>query len=119
MSEGIDSLNELGGEGCEIPARANAAQAKVLANLRDAYHSVGVPPSDITSAGALSELCHVRPGYVPDRANVQPYNKELVSWPDENSRSTPLVGALPAGMHWFRPRHLNLRRPADEEASVA
>ncbi len=94
-------MNEWGGEGRDIPERPNAVQALSLDKISEAYLDFGAPPTALTPAGALSELCHSRATYDSGRSDVQPYAKERVSWPPPASKPSDMLAGLPADMQWL------------------
>lgn len=85
MAEGIQTLNELGGDGRLPPPTANAAQRTLLTYIEKAYVDVGAPDPSLDAAGALSELCGSAAVYDSGRTDIAPYAKDRVSWPAPES----------------------------------
>ena len=85
---GIDVLNRMSGGVPDISSTAgpSGAQRIALDRIRSTYVSVGKPPENADSAEeALSELLHSAATYTGSGSKVQPYAKELISWPPAGS----------------------------------
>ena len=65
-----------------------------MSSLRREIARVGPPPSALTPAGALKELCGVSPGYTDvseeTTGTLAQYDKDLVSWPEVSGPRQPL-----------------------------
>ena len=93
-SAGTGSLNKIGGDGSPAPhpstklcAGASVAQSHTLGR----YSEMGRPPEPLEPEGALHELLAKSSYYDSVLTDIQPYSKQLVSWPDAGSVPTSLV----------------------------
>lgn len=77
-NRGIDALNAVYGAADDDPGPSFAQQRRVLDFVAEQYVSVGKPPADAPSAGALSALCGGSVLYNDIGTTVLPYTKDLV-----------------------------------------
>ena len=78
-----------------MPPRSSSFAA--LSNIASAYRDVGKPELNLTPDGALAELLLSTSVYYDDRADVKPYAKESISWPQGGSVPSPLLEGLSPG----------------------
>ena len=86
-NEGISALNDLAGRGAHLEGEPNGGQISCIANISQAYRSIGKPDNEFTPEESLSEILGSSHVY-SDEGTVAPYQEELVSFPE--------VGAVPA-----------------------
>ena len=96
-NDGIHSLNELMGAGRRDPAGfLPACCSEAVGHLYSAYSALGSAPQDLPSpAGCYSELLAGSSCYRGERADIAPYAKDLVSWPDIGGGLLDLASSLP------------------------
>ena len=99
-NKGIQTVNELSGRGQSISGPASLAQSKCLENFEQCYRgfSSGPPVSSVPRGDAsLREVLSTAYCYDSmESSTVQPYDMELVSWPEEGSSPASLEGLLSA-----------------------
>ena len=87
-NDAVATCNELSGAPFEsIPlAPLSKSQAECIDHVTSVFESIPSPPTDLTPAGALSELCGFSSRYEPTpTVGVAAYEKDLVSWPPSGS----------------------------------
>eukprot|EP00973_Karenia_brevis_P021665 2980261-Karenia_brevis.AAC.1 len=100
-NDAISSLNEISGKSAQTPV----------------YRKAGKPPADPT--GALRELCGASVVYHSDRADIESYSKDRVSWPAAGGSPMDLHSGLStADSHWFDSWQSHLLRSPGEAASL-
>ena len=104
-NQGIKTLNEL----CGIPnsnfhlrkkpTRAQRRVTQIISEAyKDAYHSREV----FADCGGLGDICSSSRLYDTGRSVVQPYARELVSWPEVSTQPVPLADCVSsADQEWL------------------
>ena len=139
LSDAVSSINALGPcppwgpRGQEMPAEKGASGPPLTGLLADRVESrvsslqheisrVGPPPSSLTPAGALQELCSVSPGYADVHEDatgaLARYDKDLVSWPEVAGPRRPLGPLVLPSDRPFVDRPELLLRPAPERDAL-
>jgi hypothetical protein len=96
-ADGLNTLNQLSGFPFDDAPKAaqNAAQQAAVDRISTLYRRVPAPPAELTPAGALRELCGSASRYLPtEPSTTAPYTKDLVSWPPEGTKATPIGDLL-------------------------
>ncbi len=96
-NRGIQALNEISGcMNSQVSSkRSTRVQKRALSHIAKAYQEVWVAPEEEPGRSCLQELCSSSRLYFKDRNDVQPYSRDLVSWPEVESLPVPLEGCLP------------------------
>lgn len=118
MREGIQALNEIGGDGRVPPPCANVAQRQVLTYVDSSYFAVGKPDASMDAAGAPSELCGSAILYDSSRSDLASYVKERISWTAPESLPMDMFERLPADLLWLRSWERRLLRTPAEPAKA-
>ena len=96
-NECVDVLNRVGSDGAQVSSGfvpQNSASAQASQHILETFCEMPGPPPDTSPEGALTELLESAGFYSHSRADVLPYEKEHVSWPDCGSRPVEIVGGL-------------------------
>ena len=97
-NSGIAALNALGGDGKSAPDSSsclNSGSIAALRHIEESYSNMGDPhDSTLTPEGAFRELLGGSSFYTEERADILPYAKELVSWPDIGTSPCRLEAGL-------------------------
>ena len=99
-NQGIRTLNEIS-EGinstCESRKKLTRVQRRVQSNILEAYKDAYPEgcPGDCTDG--LQSLCSSFRLYGSERADIKPYAKENISWPQASSKPVPLDRCLADG----------------------
>ena len=120
MCDGIRSLNLMAGCSSRVGAPRNAAQRLALSHVEQAFEHIG-PPAEpaANSKEALQALLGTSAVYHSARADVLPYNRDLVSWPSVGSQPVELASALSeADSVWFREWKSHLLRDPDSVSQL-
>lgn len=96
-NRGIQALNEISGcmNSLISSKKPTRVQKRALSHIAKAYQEVWVAPEEEPGKSCLQELCSSSRLYFKDRSDVQPYSRDLVSWPEVESLPVPLEGCLP------------------------
>ena len=100
LKEGIQALNELGGEGV-APAEhlpLNSAQRSAVGHLAKLYGDIIKPEDEIDPLRAWMALQGQRPGYTDESvadSGFAVYRRGAVSLPQEGAGKVPLENVLP------------------------
>jgi hypothetical protein len=100
VSEVVTVLNAMGSmpgaPRCDLPS---SAQTACLSRIEGVVKNFGPPPSGLTPAGALQELCQSASMYVDARVDVARYSEDLVSWPPSGTTAMDPLRVLSGRPH--------------------
>jgi hypothetical protein len=118
----VRTLNDMVGRGQHVVGAATLAQKMCLENVERSFRpfSAGPPVGEVPRGDAsLREMLSTAMCYDAESSPVQPYDRDLVSWPEEGATPAPLTQLLSdADSKSFEEWESNLLRPIAETEAL-
>ena len=93
-SDGLRALGQFCGRGRAGGGKPPRASLDAADAVSKSLVKLGGPPAECLPEGALRELLGAARFYAQDRADVQPYAQDMMSWPEVGTRPINLVPAV-------------------------